>query len=73
MKTARDIGILVVGWALIVTGAIGIFLPFLQGILLIGLGCAILSSRSETFKKGLARLKEKFPYRFTRVNTDKKV
>ena len=48
---------LTTGWALLVLGVIGLFLPFLQGILLIASGLAILSTESRWAKNLLERLR----------------
>ena len=46
---------LTTGWALLGLGVIGLFLPFLQGILLIASGLAILSTESRWAKDILDR------------------
>lgn len=43
----RRLGLLVVGWLLIVLGVLGLFLPILQGALFLALGAATLSLVSE--------------------------
>lgn len=49
------------GYALIILGIIGLFLPILQGILFLALGCMILSSESPAFRKLMDRLRTKYP------------
>ncbi len=49
---------LTVGWALLVLGVIGLFLPLLQGILFIFSGLAVLSTESPWARRLLDRLKE---------------
>jgi len=44
MESIKRVGLLTVGWFLIVLGILGIFLPILQGILFILIALAILSS-----------------------------
>lgn len=61
MGTIKRIGLLIIGWFFIVLGILGLFLPILQGILFILIGLAILSSRSETIKRLLKHLEERYP------------
>jgi uncharacterized membrane protein YbaN (DUF454 family) len=49
------------GWFFIVLGILGLFLPFLQGILFILIGLTILSSRSETIRRFLRHIEERYP------------
>jgi uncharacterized membrane protein YbaN (DUF454 family) len=53
-----------VGYILIVLGIIGLFTPFLQGILFLSIGSAILSSQSKTFRKIKNRIEKKYPRLF---------
>jgi uncharacterized membrane protein YbaN (DUF454 family) len=52
---------LVVGWVLIAIGVVGLFLPFLQGILLILLGLYLLSRESEVARHWFERGRKRFP------------
>jgi uncharacterized membrane protein YbaN (DUF454 family) len=61
MESIKRIGLLIIGWFFIVLGILGLFLPILQGILFILIGLAILSSRSETIKRLLKHLEERYP------------
>jgi uncharacterized membrane protein YbaN (DUF454 family) len=61
MNGIKHIGILIIGWVFIGVGIIGLFLPFLQGILFIVIGLAILSSRSELVKRFLKYLEVRYP------------
>ena len=61
MDGLKHIGILIIGWLFIGVGIIGLFLPFLQGILFIIIGLAILSSRSELVKRFLKYLEVRYP------------
>jgi hypothetical protein len=45
------------GWILIILGVIGLFLPFLQGILFLASGLALLSTESRWAKNLMDRLK----------------
>ncbi len=58
---AKRIGILVLGWAFILLGIAGLFLPVLQGILFLLVGLIILSSEYVWAHKLLTRLKVRFP------------
>jgi uncharacterized membrane protein YbaN (DUF454 family) len=52
---------LLVGWVFSVLGVVGLFLPFLQGILFILIGLAILSGRSKTVRRWLQHIEKRFP------------
>jgi uncharacterized membrane protein YbaN (DUF454 family) len=67
IDSIKRIGLLIVGWLFIVVGIIGLFLPFLQGILFILIGLAILSSRSKLIKRFLKHLEERYPHHHERV------
>ena len=67
MDSIKKIGLLIIGWLFIVLGMIGLFLPFLQGILFILIGLAILSSRSEIIKRLLKHLEERHPHHHQRI------
>ncbi len=54
--------IYVFGSILLVIGAIGLFLPILQGMLFIALGLYVLSLRSERARRLLERVLNKFPF-----------
>ncbi|OGP89317.1 MAG: hypothetical protein A2157_10450 [Deltaproteobacteria bacterium RBG_16_47_11] len=60
-------GMLVIGWIFILLGILGLFLPFLQGILFIMVGLAILSSRSKTIQRLLKHLEERYPRQHERI------
>jgi len=62
MGKFKQIGIVIIGWAFLVLGILGLFLPVLQGILFIMIGFAILSSRSEMIKRFLKHLEERHPH-----------
>lgn len=61
MKEFKKFLLLVIGWGFLGLGVLGLFLPFLQGILFIMIGLAILSSRSETIKRWLKSLEARHP------------
>jgi uncharacterized membrane protein YbaN (DUF454 family) len=53
--------ILVVGWAFILIGIVGLFLPILQGILFIVIGLVILSAEYAWANRLLTKLRNRFP------------
>ncbi len=53
------IGAVVLGLMLILLGIVGLFLPFLQGFLLIALGLSVLSLVSPGVGRWVKRLKER--------------
>lgn len=54
--------LLVVGWAFVLLGIAGLFLPILQGILFLLIGLFILSSEYVWAHHLLHRLKQRFPH-----------
>ncbi len=68
----KRVGILILGWAFILLGIIGLFLPILQGILFIMIGLAILSSRSPTIQRFLGYLENRYPQYYQKVETWRK-
>ena len=67
MSAFKELGMVIVGWFFVVLGIIGLFLPFLQGILFIIIGLSILSSRSELVKRFLKHLEERYPQHHKKV------
>jgi uncharacterized membrane protein YbaN (DUF454 family) len=67
MDSIKKVGLLIIGWFFIALGILGLFLPFLQGILFILIGLAILSSRSEIIKRFLKHLEERYPQHYERI------
>jgi uncharacterized membrane protein YbaN (DUF454 family) len=65
----KRIGILLLGWFFVVLGIVGLFLPILQGILFLMIGLAILSSRSQTVRRFLKYLEDRYPQYYERVET----
>lgn len=57
----KRILVLIVGWAFIVLGILGLFLPILQGVLFLLVGLIILSSEYVWAHRLLTRLHERFP------------
>jgi uncharacterized membrane protein YbaN (DUF454 family) len=60
-KHVRRVAVLALGWILIAFGIVGLFLPFLQGVLFILLGLYVLSRESETARRWLHRVRESHP------------
>ncbi len=60
-KTIKRAVVLLVGWAFILLGIAGLFLPVLQGILFLLIGLFILSSEYVWAHKLLQKLKRRFP------------
>ena len=57
----KRVAMLAVGWAFILLGIAGLFLPVLQGILFLLIGLFILSSEYVWAHKLLHKIKERFP------------
>lgn len=55
------------GWAFLVIGVLGVFLPLLQGVLFIVIGLTILSTRYAFAQRMLARLEKKYPEIYAKV------
>lgn len=55
------------GWTFVVIGVLGIFLPLLQGVLFIVIGLTILSTHSAFARRMLARLENKYPEIYAKV------
>jgi uncharacterized membrane protein YbaN (DUF454 family) len=52
---------LTLGWALILLGVVGLFLPVLQGVAFILLGLYVLSRESQTARNLLRKIRERYP------------
>ncbi len=53
--------VLVIGWAFMVLGVIGLFVPIMQGILFLMIGLTILSSEYVWAHHLLTKVRERFP------------
>lgn len=51
----------ITGWAFIVLGIAGLFLPVLQGILFLLIGLTILSAEYHWARRLIGKLRERFP------------
>jgi uncharacterized protein len=58
---AKRIAVMLLGWAFVLLGIAGLFLPVLQGILFLLIGLIILSSEYVWAHKLLQRLRQRFP------------
>jgi len=63
----KRIIILTAGWICIVFGIVGLFLPVLQGFLLIGCGLWLLSKESKVMRRFADRLTKKYPNQHQRL------
>jgi len=52
---------LTAGWLFIFLGVLGLFLPFLQGILFLLIGMILLSPDVPLFRRIIGKLQEKYP------------
>jgi uncharacterized membrane protein YbaN (DUF454 family) len=57
----KKILVLITGWAFIVVGIVGLFLPVLQGILFLMIGLIILSTEYHWARRLVERVKNRFP------------
>ena len=53
--------LLIVGWALVVLGVLGLALPILQGLLFLAVGLYILSFEQPWVRRQRERLEQRFP------------
>ena len=60
-KQVKRAIVLIIGWVLVVLGVIGLFLPLLQGVLLLLLGLYVLSRESRTARRLFERLRQRYP------------
>jgi uncharacterized membrane protein YbaN (DUF454 family) len=67
MEKFKNSVMLIIGWFFVGLGILGLFLPFLQGVLFIMIGLAILSTRSEKIKRLLKHLEDRYPRHHERV------
>ena len=57
----RRIAILTLAWLFILLGIVGLFLPFLQGVLFLFIGLMLLSRESEIVRRQLERARARYP------------
>jgi uncharacterized protein len=58
---SKRILVLITGWSFILLGIVGLFLPFLQGLLFLVIGIIILSSQYAWARLLMAKLRKRFP------------
>jgi len=63
----KKAGMLIMGWFFVGLGILGLFLPFLQGVLFLMIGLAILSTRSEKVKGLLKYFETRYPHHHERL------
>ncbi len=61
--------VLITGWAFLLLGIAGLFLPVLQGVLFIAIGLTILSTEYVWAHDLLQKLKERFPSMAQRIDS----
>jgi uncharacterized membrane protein YbaN (DUF454 family) len=64
---ARQILMAVAGWVILLVGVVGLFVPILQGIILILIGLSILSKSSRRVRRLLDFLRARYPTSFHRA------
>ncbi|MFN0044497.1 MAG: PGPGW domain-containing protein [Alphaproteobacteria bacterium] len=57
----RNWAVYILGWTFLVLGALGLFLPFLQGVLFLAIGLVLLSREVKWARELRARLLARFP------------
>jgi len=67
MNQFKKTALVIIGWIFIGLGILGLFLPILQGTLFIMIGLAILSSRSESVRRFLKHIEERYPRHHERM------
>jgi uncharacterized protein len=68
MALAKRTLIYVIGWAFILLGIVGLFLPILQGILFLLIGLLVLSKESVLAKNLLSRIKKRYPTQYKQMH-----
>lgn len=63
----RQLFLLVLGWGVLLLGVVGLFLPILQGVLLILVGMGILSKVSPRMRRLRDRLHARYPGPFLKA------
>ena len=60
-RYTKSLIVRVLGWAFIMLGVIGLFLPILQGILFLAIGMVLLSRESPWIGNKLVLLEKRYP------------
>jgi len=66
-KQIGRVAVLVIGWALVAVGVVGLFVPVLQGVLFIMLGLYLLSRESRVARGWLQKLRRRYPKTHAKV------
>jgi uncharacterized protein len=61
MNQVKKVLWLMAGWAFILVGIVGLFVPFFQGVLCLMIGLIILSSEYVWAHKLLGKVRQRFP------------
>ncbi|MDX9871924.1 MAG: PGPGW domain-containing protein [Clostridia bacterium] len=67
-KKIKDICIVILGWLCIIGGIAGLFLPIVQGILLLLLGLFLLAKRYRWARRLLEKLRCRYPHIFYKAH-----
>jgi len=57
----KRLALIAAGWALLLLGSVGLFLPVLPGVLLLIIGLSILSVEYEWARRWVTALRNRFP------------
>ncbi len=68
MALAKKTLIYLIGWSFILLGIVGLFLPFLQGILFLVIGLLVLSKESTIAKNILHRIEKRYPIQYKKMH-----
>jgi uncharacterized membrane protein YbaN (DUF454 family) len=68
MTLAKRTLIYLIGWTFILLGIVGLFLPFLQGILFLVIGLLVLSKESTIAKNLLHRIEKRYPIQYQKMH-----
>lgn len=66
-KPSRRVWRHIVGWPLLLLGVVGLFLPFLQGILFIIIALTVLAPEVPAFRRLIATLRKHHPAVFEKA------
>ena len=58
----------IIGWAFLLLGLVGLFLPILQGVLFILIGLLILSKESKMARALLVRFQQRYPKQYRKMH-----
>jgi uncharacterized membrane protein YbaN (DUF454 family) len=61
LKNTKRAAVLIVGFVFVILGILGLFLPFLQGILFLVIGLLLLSAYSPSLREWMQTHTRKYP------------